>query len=206
MPSLKIRRISWRFRCLFPSQSIIPRTFASWIVWPFVLWNLRITSASYQTFIQLFNLRTQFLTLNSLSWTWLYALPMITSALPYTTRSLTHTATFIINLHILGTAKKVCPAVNFYDFGVCVLTTLIFWRGARRWSLFSPGRKSPWNYALRRKQATKASGDASYLQTRHQSAARNELRLPISLGRHAHIARARYNFKSDFIAQASFLT
>ena len=35
---------------------------------------------------------------------------------------------------------------------------------------------------------------------------RNELQLPISLGRHAHIARARYNFKSDFIAQASFLT
>ena len=69
-----------------------------------------------------------------------------------------------------------------------------------------PGRKSPWNYALRRKQATKASGDAPYFQTRHQSAARNELRLPISLGRHAHIARARYNFKSDFIAQASFLT
>ena len=56
------------------------------------------------------------------------------------------------------------------------------------------------------KQATKASGDAPYFQTRHQSAARTELRLQIFLGRHAHIARAPYNFKSDFMAQASFLT
>ena len=34
-----------------------------------------------------------------------------------------------------------------------------------------PRRKSPSNYALRWKQATKASGDAPYFQTRHQSAA-----------------------------------
>ena len=44
------------------------------------------------------------------------------------------------------------------------------------------------------------------LQCRHQSAARTELRLQISLSRHAHIVRAPYNFKSDFMAQASFLT
>ena len=42
--------------------------------------------------------------------------------------------------------------------------------------------------------------------TRHQPAGRAELRFQISLGRHAHNARAPYNFKSGFMAQASFLT
>lgn len=89
-----------------------------------------------QTSTLLFNLRTQFLIPNSPSWTLIYALPKIKSALPYTTRSLTHIAAFTINLHILGIARKVSPAVNFYDFTVCALTILIFWRGAREWSLF----------------------------------------------------------------------
>ena len=58
------------------------------------VWNLTITSTSYPTFIPLFNLRTPFLTLNSPSSTPRYA-ATTTSAIPFITRKLIHTLTFI---------------------------------------------------------------------------------------------------------------
>ena len=60
-------------------------------------WTWKTIVASYPTFIQLFNLRTQSLTLNSLSSISRYALLMITSTLPFTTRTLTPTRIFIIS-------------------------------------------------------------------------------------------------------------
>ena len=75
-------------------------------------WTWRTIFASYPTFILLFNLRTQSLTLNSLSSISRYALLMITSALPFTTRTLTPTPIFIISPHIPAIARKVFLAVK----------------------------------------------------------------------------------------------
>ena len=72
-------------------------------------WTWKTIFASYPTFIQLFNLRTQSLTLNSLSSISRYALLMITSTLPFTTRTLTPTPIFIISPHIPAIAKKDLP-------------------------------------------------------------------------------------------------
>ena len=93
-------------------------------------WTWRTIFASYPTFILLFNLRTQSLTVNSLSSISRYALLMITSTLPFTTRTLTPTPIFIISPHIPAIAKKVFLAVNSCDFAVCVLKTQIFWKRA----------------------------------------------------------------------------
>ena len=60
-------------------------------------WTWKTIFASYPTFIQLFNLRTQSLTLNSLSSILRYALLIITSTLSFTTRTLTPTPIFIIS-------------------------------------------------------------------------------------------------------------
>ena len=60
-------------------------------------WSWKTIFASYLTFILLFNLRTQSLTVNSPSSISRYALLMITSALSFTTRTLTPTLIFIIS-------------------------------------------------------------------------------------------------------------
>ena len=86
-------------------------------------WTWKTIFALYPTFILLFNLRTQSLTLNALSSISRYALLRITSALPFTTRTLTPTPIFIISPHIPAIAKKVFLAVNSCDFAVCVLKT-----------------------------------------------------------------------------------
>ena len=70
------------------------------------VWNWKTIFISYPTFILLFNLGTQSLTLNSPSSTSRYALLMITSALPFTTRTLTPTPIFIISPHLPVVAKK----------------------------------------------------------------------------------------------------
>ena len=98
-------------------------------------WTWKTVFASYPTFIPLFNLRTQSLTLNSLSSISRYALLMITSALPFTTGTLTPTPIFIISPHIPAIVKKVFLAVNSWDFAVCVLNTQIFWKRAVKWCL-----------------------------------------------------------------------
>ena len=72
-------------------------------------WTWKTKFASYPTFILLFNLRTQSLTPNSLPSISRYALLMITSALPFTTRTLTPTPIFIISPHIPAIAKKDLP-------------------------------------------------------------------------------------------------
>ena len=53
-------------------------------------WSLMTTSISSPTSILPFSLHTLFLFPTSPSWTLIYALPLITSALPSTTRSQTH--------------------------------------------------------------------------------------------------------------------
>ena len=98
-------------------------------------WTWKTKFASYPTFILLFNLHTQSLTPNSLPSISRYALLMITSALPFTTRTLTPTLIFIISPHIPAIAKKVFLAVNSCDFAVCVLKTQIFWKRAVKWCL-----------------------------------------------------------------------
>lgn len=98
-------------------------------------WTRKTIFASYPTFILLFNLRTQSLTLNSLSSISRYALLMITSALPFTTRTLTPTPTLIISPHIPAIAKKVFLAIKSCGFAVCVLKTQIFWKRAVKWCL-----------------------------------------------------------------------
>ena len=64
---------------------------------------------------------------------------MITSALPFTTRTLTPIPIFIINPHIPAIAKKVFLAVNSCDCAVCVLKTQIFWKRASSQSSFQAG-------------------------------------------------------------------
>ena len=76
-------------------------------------WSLMTTSISCPTSILPFSLPTLFLFQTSLSWKLIYALPMITSALPSTTRSQPRIAIFTSNLRILGTGRMVSPAVNF---------------------------------------------------------------------------------------------
>ena len=98
-------------------------------------WTWKTIFALYPTFILLFNLRTQSLTLNALSSISRYALLRITSALPCTTGTLTPTPIFIISPHIPAIAKKVFLAVNSCDFAVCVLKTQIFWKLAVKWCL-----------------------------------------------------------------------
>ena len=66
------------------------------------------------------------------SWTLIFALQMIASARLFTKRSQTRRAIFTNNLRIPGTARMVSPVVNSLDFGVCALTTPIFWRKARK--------------------------------------------------------------------------
>lgn len=97
-------------------------------------WNWTITSISYQTFIPLFNLHIS--TAKSFSWTFNYAFPMITLALPSTIRTLTHLATFIINLHTLSTQRKVSPAVNVCDFRRLCFDDYVFLERGKEMSPF----------------------------------------------------------------------
>ena len=73
-------------------------------------WSLMATSISCPTSILPFSLHTLFLFPTFPSWTLIYALPMITSALPSTTRSQTRIAIFTSNLRIHATARMVSPA------------------------------------------------------------------------------------------------
>ena len=107
------------------------------------VWNWKTIFISYPTFILLFNLGTQSLTLNSPSSTSRYALLMITSALPFTTRTLTPTPIFIISPHLPVVAKKVSLAVNSSDFAVFVLKTQISWKRAVKWCLSLNNVDSP---------------------------------------------------------------
>ena len=93
-------------------------------------WTWKTIFASYPTFILLFNLRTQSLTVNSLSSISRYALLMITSTLPFTTRTLTPTPIFIISPHIPAIAKKVSSQST-----LATSPSQIFWKLAVKWCL-----------------------------------------------------------------------
>ena len=93
-------------------------------------WTWKTKFASYPTFILLFNLRTQSLTVNSLSSISRYALLMITSTLPFTTRTLTPTPIFIISPHIPAIAKKVSSQST-----LATSPSQIFWKLAVKWCL-----------------------------------------------------------------------